>query len=58
MVQNGRSKFVRIECPRCGQEKVVFGKSSSRVKCGRCNRLLVAPGGGKTRVKAKVREVL
>jgi small subunit ribosomal protein S27e len=53
-----KGKFVRVRCVRCGNEQVIFGKSSTRVKCGKCNKLLVRVGGGRVRIRAVVREVL
>lgn len=52
------SRFVKVVCPQCGNEQVIFGKASTKVQCLICGRLLVEPTGGKVRIKAKVLEVL
>ncbi|MCF7798542.1 30S ribosomal protein S27e [Candidatus Woesearchaeota archaeon] len=52
------SKFIKVRCPKCKNEQIVFGKSASEVKCLVCDKVLAEPTGGKTRVKARVLEVL
>ena len=52
------SKFIKVRCPKCKNEQIIFGKSASEVKCLVCDKVLAEPTGGKTRVKARVLEVL
>jgi len=52
------SKFLKVCCPRCRNEQIIYGKSSVKVKCEKCNKLLVKTTGGKTKVRAKVKEVI
>jgi small subunit ribosomal protein S27e len=52
------SKFLKIACPRCKTDRVIFGKSSSRIKCSNCNILLLKTQGGKAKVKAQIKKVL
>ncbi len=52
------SKFIKVRCPKCKNEQIIFGKSASEVKCLVCEKILAEPTGGKTRVKARVLEVL
>jgi small subunit ribosomal protein S27e len=52
------SKFLKIRCPKCDKNTIVFGKASTRVKCSICNTPLIKPGGGKAQVRALVEEVL
>lgn len=53
-----KSKFVKIRCPKCQNEQIIFGKASSAVKCLICDSPLVETSGGKAKIKAKVIEVL
>jgi len=53
-----KSRFVKVVCPKCGNEQIIFGKASTKVQCLKCGRLLVESTGGKVRIKAKVLEVL
>lgn len=58
MIKESNSKFIKIRCPKCKNEQITFGKSSSRVKCLVCSKVLAEPTGGKARVKARILEVL
>lgn len=57
-VQEPTSKFVKIRCPKCKNEQIMFGKSSSQVKCLVCGKILAEPTGGKSKIKARILEVL
>lgn len=52
------SKFIKVRCPKCKNEQIIFGKCSSSVNCLVCGKSLADPTGGKTRVKARILEVL
>jgi small subunit ribosomal protein S27e len=52
------SKFIKIRCPKCKNEQIMFGKASSQVICLVCQKPLADPTGGKARVKARILEVL
>jgi small subunit ribosomal protein S27e len=58
ILEEPNSKFVKIRCPKCKNEQVMFGKASSIVKCLVCTKILAEPKGGKAKVKARVLEVL
>ena len=58
IVRESNSKFIKIRCPKCKNEQISFGKSSSIVKCLVCSKVLVEPTGGKSRIKARILEVL
>ena len=52
------SKFIKIRCPKCKNEQIMFGKASTAVNCLVCVKPLAEPTGGKAKVKARVLEVL
>ncbi|MBW2974858.1 30S ribosomal protein S27e [Candidatus Woesearchaeota archaeon] len=52
------SKFIKVRCPKCKNEQIVFGKVSSEVNCLVCSKKIVEPTGGKAKVKARILEVL
>lgn len=52
------STFLRVRCPDCENEQVVFDRASIHVKCLVCGRTLVEPTGGKSRIKAEIIKVL
>jgi len=49
-----RSKFLRVKCPDCGNEQVVFSQVTSVVKCNICGAVLAEPAGGKAKIKGEV----
>ena len=49
-----RSVFLRVKCPDCGNEQVLFSHASSVVKCLVCGRVLAKPSGGKAVIEGEV----
>jgi len=58
IIREPTSKFVKLRCPKCKNEQLVFGKVASKVKCLVCGKILAEPTGGKSRIKARILEVL
>jgi len=52
------SRYVKIRCPKCKNEQIMFGKSSTDVKCLVCGKDLAESTGGKSKIKARILEVL
>jgi len=52
------SKFIKVRCPKCKNEQIMFGKTATKVDCLVCGKGLAEPSGGKSRVKARILEVL
>ena len=52
--RDNRSKFLKVKCPDCEHEQLVFEKVSSKVECIVCGRVLAEPTGGKADIKADV----
>jgi len=57
-IKDPTSKFIKIRCPKCKNEQIIFGKASTMVKCLVCDKNVAEPTGGKSRVKARILEVL
>jgi len=57
-VKETRSKFVKVRCPKCKNEQIIFGNASTPVNCLVCGKPLAKPTGGKSQLKARVLEVL
>ena len=57
-IREHTSKFIKIRCPKCKNEQIMFGKTSTKVNCLVCGKVLAEPSGGKSRVKARGLEVL
>ncbi len=58
LIREPTSKFIKIRCPKCKNEQITFGKSSSKVSCLVCGKMLIEPTGGKSKIKARILEVL
>jgi len=58
LVPKPRSKFLRVKCPECGNEQIIFSHASTRVLCNVCGALLAEPRGGKASVKGEIIAVL
>lgn len=52
------SKFIKIRCPKCKNEQIMFGKAASNIDCLVCGKSLAESTGGKSKVKARVLEIL
>lgn len=52
------STFLRVRCPDCGNEQVVFSHVASIVHCNICGAVLAEPTGGKADIKGEVITVL
>ena len=52
------SKFIKVRCPKCKNEQIMFGKAATDVECLVCSKVLSKSTGGKSIIKARVLEVL
>jgi len=57
-IRETTSNFIKIRCPKCKNEQIIFGKATTLIHCLVCNKVLAEPTGGKTRVKSRILEVL
>ena len=58
MMRNTDSKFVKVRCPKCKNEQIIFGKAASSVNCVICSKELAVSTGSKSKIKARILEVL
>jgi small subunit ribosomal protein S27e len=45
---------MKVKCPDCENEQLIFEKASSIVACVVCNHVLANPTGGKAEIKAEI----
>ena len=57
-IREPSSKFIKLRCPKCKNEQIIFGKASTEVKCLVCEKVLSELSSGKAKIKARVLEVL
>lgn len=50
LIPKPRSTFIKVKCPDCGNEQVVYSKASTTVKCNICSKPIAEPTGGKIRL--------
>ena len=43
--RENRSTFLRVKCPDCENEQIVFERASTIVACSVCGRILAEPHG-------------
>ena len=58
MKQNPNSKFMKVRCPKCKNEQIVFEKATTSVACLVCGNVLTEASGGKAKLNARVLETL
>lgn len=58
IIPKPRSSFLRVRCPDCGNEQIVFSHVASLVHCNICGALLAEPTGGVADIKGEVVAVL
>ncbi|HDJ89372.1 MAG TPA: 30S ribosomal protein S27e [Thermoprotei archaeon] len=58
IIPQPKSKFIRVRCPSCENEQVIFSHAKSVVRCLVCDEILAKPTGGKAKIIAKVLEEL
>ena len=54
LIPRPRSRFVRVKCPKCGNEQLVFSHAVNNVNCNVCGAELAEPTGGKVVIKGEI----
>jgi len=49
-----RSRFLRVKCPDCGNEQLIFDHATNSVKCNVCGAVLAENTGGKADIKGEI----
>ena len=53
-----KSRFVRVRCPSCGNEQIVFDHATFPARCLVCGTILVVPTGGKAKILGDIVKIL
>lgn len=51
-------QFLRIQCDECGNQQIIFSRSSTETNCMVCSETIAKPTGGKPELNAEVTETL
>jgi len=57
LIPKPRSNFLRVKCPQCGNEQLVFSHAVNVVKCNVCASPLAEPTSGKAKIKGEITAV-
>ena len=49
-------KFIKVKCPDCGHEDIIFDRAATVVKCSVCGSVIAEPRGGKALIKGEILE--
>jgi len=58
LIPKPRSTFLRVRCPKCGNEQLLFSNAVNRVNCNVCGETLAEPTGGKAKIKGEITAIL
>ncbi len=58
LIPKPSSAFIRVKCPKCGNEQLIFSHAVNAVTCNVCTAVLAEPTGGKAKVNGDVQAVL
>ena len=54
LIPRPKTKFLRVKCPGCGKEQIIFSAASTKVCCLACNTEFGKTGASKVKLNAKV----
>jgi small subunit ribosomal protein S27e len=58
LIPKPRSVFLRVKCPKCGNEQLVFSNTVNKITCNVCGEGLAEPTGGRAKINGEVLTVL
>lgn len=58
LVPKPTSYFLRVRCPDCGNEQLIYSHPTNVVKCNICQTTLATPTGGKAKVDGEVTSIM
>mgnify|MGYP000262270171 FL=1 len=58
LIPEPKSRFIRVRCPNCGNEQVVFDHATFPARCLVCGTQLVEPTGGKAKILGEIVKIL
>ena len=58
LIPKPRSVFLRVRCPKCGNEQLIFSNTVNKINCNVCGELLAEPTGGRAKINGEVLTVL
>jgi small subunit ribosomal protein S27e len=57
LIPKPSTNFLRVKCPKCGNEQLIFSNASNKVSCNVCNETLAEPTGGRAKINGEVQAI-
>lgn len=54
LIPKPKSYFLRVLCPDCDNEQLIFSNPTNIVRCNVCKTTLAIPTGGKAKIKGEI----
>jgi small subunit ribosomal protein S27e len=58
LIPKPNSVFLRVKCPKCGNEQQIFSNAVNKISCNVCGEVLAEPSGGRAKINGDVQAVL
>jgi small subunit ribosomal protein S27e len=58
LIPKPKSVFLRVKCPKCGNEQQIFSNAANKISCNVCGEVLAEPSGGRAKINGDVQAVL
>lgn len=58
LIPEPKSRFLRVKCPNCGNEQIVFSHATFPVRCLSCGTQLAYSTGGKAKIVGEIVRIL
>jgi small subunit ribosomal protein S27e len=56
MVPKPGSKFISVQCPQCGEKRIIFSHSTTDINCKSCGQIMAKKTGSKASIIGKIVE--
>jgi len=58
MIPKPQSNFISVQCPECGEKRIIFTHTTTDINCNSCSQALAKKSGAKANVLGKVQNTL
>ncbi|MFT4311765.1 MAG: 30S ribosomal protein S27e [Candidatus Woesearchaeota archaeon] len=57
-IKQPQAKFVKVQCPKCNNEQIIYTKAATTVSCTVCGEVLAKPQASTVKMIAKTLEIV
>jgi len=58
MIPSPHSNFVSVQCPECGEKRIIYTHTTTDINCKSCGQPLAKKAGAKGRILGNVQKIL